>query len=60
MPSLTPEEQEKMLGPVSFRCPKCNQIPNRNYCKGCDEFFFVCGCPVESGSRDDHNGHRTY
>lgn len=60
MPSLTPEEQKRMLGPTELTCAVCKQGQRRNYCRSCDEFFFICGCPVEKGSYDDHEGHRTY
>jgi len=62
MPLLTSGEQKRLLGPVNetWKCPKCGQVPTRNYCKSCDEFFFVFKCPLEPGSRDDHSNHRTY
>ncbi len=61
MPSLTPEEQKRLLGPVKeFKCPKCGQQKDRRYCRSCDEFFYVCACPVEPGSEDDHRNCRTY
>ncbi len=62
MPSLTPEEQERLLKPMNddWKCTKCGKVPYRNYCRSCDEFFFICGCPVEAGSQDDHRNHRTY
>ncbi len=62
MPSLTPEEQKRLLDPMkeALKCSKCGQVPTRKYCKGCNEFFFVCNCPIETGSRNDHRGHRTY
>ncbi len=60
MSLLSPEEQESMLGPVSYKCHKCGKTPIRNYCRECDEFFFICDCPVETGSSNNHKGHRTY
>jgi hypothetical protein len=68
MPSLTPEDQERLLGTQEWKCDKCGRHPERNYCRECDEFFFVCGCPPEPEDKDgqyhssryDHRGHRTY
>ncbi len=56
MPSLTPEEQKRLLGYQSWKCGTCDTHPYKNYCRECDEFFFVCKCPPE----DSHEGHRIY
>ncbi len=62
MPTLTPEEQKRLLGPMdkAYKCLKCGQVRNRKYCRECDMFYFVCACPAEPGSNNNHNGHRTY
>ena len=62
MPSLTPEDQERLLGQTQ-ECPDCKTLLTRNYCRECDEFFW-------EGSHDQfcfwqtldnqHKGHRTY
>lgn len=57
MPLLTPE-QEELLGEQPWKCPKCGKNPYKNYCRQCDEFFYVCDC--EPDKEDDHTGHRTY
>ena len=63
MPSLTPEDRKKLLGQQSWYCPKCGKQPYKNYCRECDEFFFVCDCPPEPNTglySGNHEGHRTY
>lgn len=63
MPSLTPEDQGRLLGPMktgdgdTLKCSTCNQELRRNYCRECDEFFFLCGC---KDRENEHQGHRTY
>ena len=65
MPLLDEEQQRTLLGPMpeAWRCGKCHKLPVRNYCRSCDEFFFVCDCPPEPGQSGlDHvtSGCRTY
>ena len=60
MPSLSDEQQRDLLGPRALKCDRCGRNLYQNYCRSCDEFFYVCNCPVEPGSPDDHQGHRTY
>lgn len=58
-PSLTPDDQKRMLGPVeNYKCPKCKEEKYRGYCRECDEFYFTCGCKTKADSGHDH--HRTY
>lgn len=62
MPSLTPKEQDA-LGPVSYKCQRCKRAPVKNYCRECDEFYNVCGCPKDPPGTpygNNHVGHRTY
>ena len=61
MPSLTPEDQANLLGPVGnkgneLKCATCKRVMSRGYCRECDEFYFTCGCNTPTG----HEGHRTY
>lgn len=58
MPLLSEEDQARLLVEMPYRCPGCRKKPRRNYCRQCDEFFFVCACPVDPDN--DHTGHRTY
>jgi hypothetical protein len=59
MPSLTPEDRERLIGPVKgMNCPRCGEEVRRNYCRQCDDFFFVCGC--QKTPEELHEGHRTY
>lgn len=58
MPSLTPEDQDRLLGPQPWKCPECGREPYKNYCRQCDEFFYVCGC--KKPPEESHEGHRTY
>ena len=65
MPSLTPEEQERMLGGES-RCYHCKQKLYKNYCRQCDQFYGVGhspDCPDMDPNKpysENHEGHRTY
>lgn len=61
MPSLTPKDQEALLGQVGkgndvLTCGTCKKPMSRGYCRECDEFYFTCACHEPTG----HEGHRTY
>jgi hypothetical protein len=64
-PSLTPEDQEQMLG-GEHRCVDCGHVTSKNYCRQCDEFYYeghATDCPRMDPARpysEDHRGHRTY
>lgn len=65
MPSLTPEDQESLLGSTGNRCRTCKQERVKNYCRSCDVFFYECGCPPEPDEpgdfyKSDHSKCRTY
>lgn len=57
MPLLSKEDRDRMLGPTTQKCLKCNIAVQKNYCRQHDEFFFLCKCQQRP---DDHSGHRTY
>jgi len=59
MPSLTPEDQDRLLGEQTWTCSKCGKHPYKNYCRECDEFFYVCECR-DKPPEERHEGHRTY
>lgn len=65
MPSLSPEEQDRMLG-GEHNCHACGQRLTKNYCRQCDQFFGVghaADCPEMDPNRawsENHEGHRTY
>ena len=65
MPSLTPGEQEQLLGGENT-CPFCFQKTTKNYCRQCDEFYFEghdSDCQEMDKTRpysQNHVGHRTY
>lgn len=57
MPSLEPDEIDQMRR-RSLKCHRCKEAMSENYCRECDEFFWICGCkrtPAET-----HENHRTY
>jgi len=59
MPSLTLEDQRRLIGKVpGWICPYCKEEQYRNYCRQCDDFFFICKC--EQTDVELHTGHRTY
>lgn len=55
MPYLHPDDRKRLLGPTGHTCSRCRAIIAKQYCRECDEFFFLCECP-----RTEHVGHRTY
>lgn len=60
MPSLTPEEQKRLLGERqgdAWKCHQCKQQLSRGYCRSCDEFYFTCECRDKTTGHEDH---RTY
>jgi predicted amidophosphoribosyltransferase len=64
MPSLTPEEQARMLGDERI-CNECGRRLSKNYCRQCDEFFNEghasdCSQREQGMGNTDHAGHRTY
>ena len=52
MPSLTKEEQERLIGPTMGTCPSCRLKVIRQYCRECDEFWFKCNCIQYIGEGD--------
>lgn len=57
MPYMSPEDRKVLLGPLAgVECRDCHEVKIRNYCRQCDEFFYMCGC----GPSEDHEGHRIY
>jgi hypothetical protein len=58
MPLLDEQQQKELLVPIGQTCNTCATEIRRNYCRQCDEFFFVCKC--EPDPEDGHIGHRTY
>lgn len=65
MPSLTPEQQDRMLGGRQ-QCHECGETLTKNYCRECDQFFGVGhkpDCPEMNPNKfysENHEGHRTY
>lgn len=64
MPSLTPDEQNRMLGRQET-CRDCGQVVSKNYCRQCDEFYWEghkqdCPRMAPGPFSQDHSGHRTY
>lgn len=60
MPFLDRDDCSNLLGPIGprgheLRCEKCKDILIRRYCEKCDEFYFICMCPLEPGSYKDHS-----
>lgn len=57
MPYISPEDRKYLIGPLAgLICADCKEAKIRNYCRQCDEFFYVCGC----GPNKEHDGHRVY
>jgi hypothetical protein len=52
MPSLTPEERARLLGPLDVPCRGCGAIRIRHYCRVHDEFWIACGCPSRDETHD--------
>jgi hypothetical protein len=63
MPSLTPDDRHRLLGPAGTRCPECHAEQVRHYCRSCDAFFLTC-VHLWLRAPDDlphiSDGHRVY
>jgi hypothetical protein len=62
MPSLDKKEQERLIGPTCGKCSLCRSPIIRQYCRECDEFWFMCDCLSDDfvGITIPHEGHRAY
>lgn len=59
MPLIPKEHRDRLLVQTDRPCPHCGDGLFRNYCRQCDEFFFVCACGAY-GEEPSHADHRTY
>lgn len=61
MPLLSQEDLAHMQA-VTFSCDGCHATIGKQYCRECDEFFYVGHAESCSESRlaEEHAGHRTY
>ena len=55
MPTLDPDQEDRIVREMPWVCPKCQRPLQRRYCSKCDEIYFLCDCRSEP--RDDHRGH---
>jgi len=62
MPLLAPEHVARLLGVAQApneECPACGRVAP-DYCRTCDEFYWIHwrGCPNDE--TEPHYGHRVY
>lgn len=64
MPLLDQESLRRLKATPPMKCHNCGNEVWKNYCRQCDEFFWVGHatlCPrAIPGGDDDHCEHRTY
>jgi hypothetical protein len=60
MPVLDDESQRMLLIDAGFARIECGcgRIPARDYCRSCDEFYWIHAPGCKRGEKGKHDGHR--